>query len=77
MPAPTLNVEAVTLNQESLQLAVGASATLVATVKPKNAATVEWSSSNPAIAVTILNVDPGADCSAIALFIKGFLESFK
>ena len=53
MPAPTLNVEAVTLNQESLQLAVGASATLVATVKPKNAATVEWSSSNPAIAVVV------------------------
>jgi len=46
-------VESVTLNQSTMQLAVGSSATLVATVAPKNAAIVEWSTSNPSVAVVV------------------------
>ena len=53
VPTPAVSVEAVSLDRETLQLAVGASVTLVATVEPKNAATVEWSSSNPAVAVVV------------------------
>ena len=48
-----INVESVTLDQSTMQLTVGASATLVATVTPKNAAIVEWSTSNPSVAVVV------------------------
>ena len=41
-----VEVTSVTLDQTSLTLEVGASATLVATVTPEGAATVEWSSSD-------------------------------
>ena len=49
----TTIVESVTLSETTLQLAVGSSATLVATVTPKNAAVVGWSSSDPSIAVVV------------------------
>ena len=40
----------VTLDQTSLSLEVGATATIVATVEPTGAATVTWASQNPAVA---------------------------
>jgi hypothetical protein len=45
-----VEVESISLNQKTLQLAVGETATLVATVAPEGAAKVEWSSDKPAIA---------------------------
>ena len=39
-----VEVESVTLDQKTLQIEVGATATLVATVAPEGAATVAWSS---------------------------------
>ena len=49
LPIP---VESITLDKEKLELIVGGSATLTATVKPDDAAdkTVTWSSSNPSVA---------------------------
>ncbi len=44
------SVESITLDKTSLSLSVGETATLVADVKPSNAATVTWSSSNPSVA---------------------------
>ena len=45
-----VEVESISLDQKTLALAVGESATLVATVTPEGAATVEWTSDKPAIA---------------------------
>ena len=56
------SVESITLDKTSLSLSVGETATLVADVRPSNAATVTWSSSNPSVAtvedgvVTAVNV---------------------
>lgn len=48
---PQAEVESVTLDQTSVQLEeVGKTVQLTATVTPAGAATVEWSSSNPAVA---------------------------
>ena len=45
-----VEVESVTLDQKTLQIEVGATATLVATVAPEGAATVAWSSEDAAVA---------------------------
>lgn len=45
-----VEVESVTLDQKTLQIEVGATATLVATVTPEGAATVAWSSEDAAVA---------------------------
>ena len=45
-----VEVESVTLDQKTLQVEVGATATLVATVAPEGAATVAWSSEDAAVA---------------------------
>jgi hypothetical protein len=51
-PGGNVAVTGVTLNRTSLDLAVGGSATLVATVSPSNASNknVAWNSSNPGVA---------------------------
>ena len=50
--SPLIQVSSLTLNKETMNLAVGGSETLTATVTPENASlkTVSWSSSNPAVA---------------------------
>ena len=57
-------VTGVTLNKSSLELQVGASETLVATVKPDNATdkSVSWNSDKPAVAT----VDAGGKVTAVA-----------
>ena len=46
----TVEVEKVELDQKTLTLEVGQEATLVATVTPEGAASVEWTSEDPAVA---------------------------
>lgn len=56
---PSINeVESLVLNKSTLKLNVGQTDTLVATTVPNDAA-VEWSSSNPAIAVVVNGVVTG------------------
>ena len=55
----TVEVEKVELDQQTLQLEVGAEATLVATVTPEGAATVAWSSENEEVATVKAGVVKG------------------
>lgn len=55
----TVDVESVALDQKTLQLEVGAEATLVATVTPEGSATVAWSSEDEGVATVNAGVVKG------------------
>jgi hypothetical protein len=63
-----VEVESVTLDQKTLQVEAGQEATLVATVLPEGAATVEWTSDDPAV----VSVTPANDGKSAK--VKGLAE---
>lgn len=68
----TIEVESVTLDQTSVTLAeMGATVQLKATVTPAGAATVEWTSSNPAVASVVPGNDGGLSALVTAQAAEG------